>query len=100
VHLSGTVTNEGAGSECTGGLVGSVEEATTISESSVNANVTGFRHVGGLVGCSNYAEENETGATISQSYTEGEVSASVGYVGGLVGSGFATSLVILIPLSP
>ncbi len=90
VRLSGTVTNEGAGSECTGGLVGNVEEATTISESSVNASVTGFRYVGGLVGCANYSGENESGATISQSYTEGEVSAMVGYAGGLVGSAYAT----------
>jgi len=89
VHVSGTVTN-GEGSDCTGGIIGSVEEATTISESSVNVNVSGFRYVGGLVGCSNYLEENETGATISQSYSEGEVSSMLGYAGGLVGSGYVT----------
>lgn len=50
VHVSGTVTN-GEGRDCTGGLVGNVEELTLIFRSSANVNVTGFQAVGGLGMC-------------------------------------------------
>lgn len=64
VHVTGTITN-GEGWTCIGGIIGNVEESTTIFKSSANVSVTGSESVGGLVGCSNESGDYSAGVTIS-----------------------------------
>lgn len=95
VHVTGTITN-GEGRSCTGGIIGNVEESTTIFRSSADVNVTGSTSVGGLVGCSNEAGDNSEGVTISQSYSMGNITATAeffGNAGGLLGLGRGSTIV-------
>lgn len=62
-----------------GGLVGSVEDSTTINQSYANVDVSGTSNVGGLVGSLTTFNLN-----INQSYAIGKVNGSSS-VGGLVG---------------
>ena len=71
---SGTVNS---GGNQVGGLVGRAIGATIVDSSS-SANVVGVQSVGGLIG------EGST-ATVSRAFATGNVSASNGRVGGLVG---------------
>lgn len=90
VHVSGVVTNSDVMRECTGGIIGSVEASTTIFRSSSTADVSGFNSVGGILGCSNKGAYYSEGATISQSFSSGEIISTENQVGGLVGFGYAT----------
>ena len=64
-----------------GGLVGEMQENSTISNSYATGTVIGYMGVGGLVGRLSFG--NNT--AIFYSHAEGEVEGSVGGVGGLVG---------------
>jgi hypothetical protein len=77
-------TVEDAG-QSAGGLVGWIADNGTISLSYSSGSVSGTYYVGGLVGAAN------TGgavASIVNSYSDGNVTASADYAGGLVGMGF------------
>jgi len=74
--VSGAVRRTGSGN-ATGGLVGYVDDPTTIMRSSSSATVEGHDRVGGLVG-------DGQGATIVQSFATGDVTGTE-FVGGLVG---------------
>ena len=71
---SGTVNS---GGNQVGGLVGRATGATIVDSSS-SAKVVGIQSVGGLIG-------EGSSATVSRSFATGNVSASNGQVGGLVG---------------
>jgi len=83
VHENGTVNNiklhdvNIKGHLLVGGLAGSVNSQTTLSESYVSGEVKGNHYVGGLVGSSRGDIEN--------SKTEGKISSDYSIVGGLVG---------------
>jgi hypothetical protein len=74
-------TVEDAG-QSAGGLVGWISHNGTISLSYASGSVTGTNYVGGLVGAINTVSGTPT---ITDTYSDGTVTASADYVGGLVG---------------
>lgn len=77
-------TVEDAG-QSAGGLVGWIAADGDISLSYFSGSVSGTNYVGGLVGAANTGGVN---ASITDSYSDGTVTASADYAGGLVGMGF------------
>jgi len=80
---AGTITNSYAtgtvaGNWCVGGLVGDNGGDGTVSYCYFNGSVTGNVYVGCLVGFNSYA-------VVSNSYSTGSATGTVGMVGGLVG---------------
>lgn len=92
VHTNLTVVAEGDYGYYTGGLVGYYEvdySSATISDSSVEANVTSQQgYAGGFIGYFQQYGYNESEVTefgITRSYYNGSVTAGDSYVGGLIG---------------
>ncbi|MBV2209394.1 MAG: filamentous hemagglutinin N-terminal domain-containing protein, partial [Thermomonas sp.] len=86
---SGTVTSTSTSQTqgAIGGLVGGM--SGTIANSHSSATVTGHNRVGGLVGQMSVSSDANKIQQISNSYATGDVSATFGYGGGLVGRNFA-----------
>ncbi len=86
---SGTVTSTSTSQTqgAIGGLVGGM--SGTIANSHSSATVTGHNRVGGLVGQMSVDSNANKIQQISNSYATGDVSATFGYGGGLVGRNFA-----------
>ena len=81
-YATGDVTGEDG--EFIGGLVGG-NYGGDINSSYATGIVTGGDYVGGLVGSSNYNEDESRDPSISDSYATGSVVGNGDYVGGLVG---------------
>ncbi|TSA26336.1 T9SS C-terminal target domain-containing protein [bacterium] len=73
------------GSTFVGGIIGSIEDGSTLLNSGSVAAVSGERYVGGLVG--------RNLATITNCYASGSVNGSVSDEGGLVGGDTSTPVV-------
>lgn len=80
-NCSATGTSVVKGGDNTGGLIGTGNPV--MDRCSSEADVTGGSNTGGLIG-------NQTGGSISQSYTVGTVTATGDNVGGLAGSAAGT----------
>ena len=73
-----------SGNSAVGGLLGTIFNSTTVSNSYTAGSVSGNSYAGGLVG-------HSLGSTISGSYARGDVSGSI-YVGGLVGESLSSTV--------
>ena len=86
VQITGSyATGMVAGNYASGGLIGFIEDNSTVNQSYATGNVNGAQYTGGLIG-------NSDNSTINLSHATGTVNGASNYTGGLIGYSYKDTL--------